>query len=236
MDKRCLPYMKTTLIIGASSAIGKALANNLIKERETVLSMSRNLPDAPFSHFYQHDILSDDDMPKLENTIDGLVYCPGSINLKPFRTLKQQDFENDFKLNVLGAIKSIQAYTSNLELSKNASIVLFSTVAVQTGMPFHSSVSISKGAIEGLTKALAAEFSPKIRVNCVAPSLTGTPMAEKLINSPEKLEASGNRHPLKRIGTPNDIASTVEFLLSNNSSWITGQILHVDGGMSTIKV
>ncbi len=228
--------MKTTLIIGASSGIGKALANKLVKERESVISISRNLPDASFSHYYQHDILSDEDLPKIEGTIDGLVYCPGSINLKPFRTLKQQDFENDFKLNVLGAIKAIQAYNANLQLSKNASIVLFSTVAVQTGMPFHSSVAISKGAIEGLTKALAAEFSPKIRVNCVAPSLTNTPMAEKLINTPEKLEASNNRHPLKRIGNPEDMANTVEFLLSNNSSWITGQILHVDGGMSTLKV
>jgi NAD(P)-dependent dehydrogenase (short-subunit alcohol dehydrogenase family) len=228
--------MKTTLIIGASSGIGKALANKLIKERESVISISRNLPDASFSHYYQYDILSDEDMPKIEGVIDGLVYCPGSINLKPFRTLKQQDFENDFKLNVLGAIKAIQAYTANLQLSKNASIVLFSTVAVQTGMPFHSSVSVSKGAIEGLTKSLAAEFSPKIRVNCVAPSLTNTPMADKLINTPEKLEASNSRHPLKRIGTPDDIASTVEFLLSKNSSWITGQILHVDGGMSTLKV
>ncbi len=228
--------MKTTLIIGASSGIGKALANKLVKERESVISISRNLPDASFSHYYQHDILSDEDLPKIEGTIDGLVYCPGSINLKPFRALKQQDFENDFKLNVLGAIKAIQAYNANLQLSKNASIVLFSTVAVQTGMPFHSSVAISKGAIEGLTKALAAEFSPKIRVNCVAPSLTNTPMAEKLINTPEKLEASNNRHPLKRIGNPEDMANTVEFLLSNNSSWITGQILHVDGGMSTLKV
>ncbi len=228
--------MKTTLIIGASSGIGKALANKLIKERENVISISRNLPDASFSHYYQHDILSNEDLPKIEGTIDGLVYCPGSINLKPFRTLKQQDFENDFKLNVLGAIKSIQTYTQNLQLSKNASIVLFSTVAVQTGMPFHSSVSVSKGAIEGLTKALAAEFSPKIRVNCVAPSLTSTPMAEKLINTPEKLEASNSRHPLKRIGSPEDMANTIEFLLSKNSSWITGQIFHVDGGMSTLKV
>ena len=227
--------MKTTLIIGASSGIGKAIANKLIKQRETVISISRNLPDASFSHFYQHDILSNEEMPKLDGTIDGLVYCPGSINLKPFRALKKQDFLDDLELNVLGAIKAIQAYTSNLQQSKKPSIVLFSTVAVQTGMPFHSSVSISKGAIEGLTKALAAEFSPKIRVNCIAPSLTQTAMAEKLINTPEKLEASNNRHALKRIGDPMDIANTAEFLLSENSSWITGQVIHVDGGMSTIK-
>lgn len=227
--------MKTTLIIGASSGIGKALANKLIKQRETVISISRNLPDASFSHFYQHDILSNDEMPTLNGTIDGLVYCPGSINLKPFRALKKQDFLDDLELNVLGAIKAIQAYTSNLQQSKKPSIVLFSSVAVQTGMPFHSSVSISKGAIEGLTKALAAEFSPKIRVNCIAPSLTQTAMAEKLINIPEKLEASNNRHALKRIGNPIDIANTAEFLLSENSSWMTGQVIHVDGGMSSIK-
>jgi NAD(P)-dependent dehydrogenase (short-subunit alcohol dehydrogenase family) len=228
--------MRTTLIIGASSGIGKALATSLTQKGETVISMSRNLPDAPFSSYLPHDIVSDEELPKIEGAIDGLVYCPGSINLKPFRALKQQDFENDFKLNVLGAIKSIQAYTQNLQLSKNASIVLFSSVAVQTGMSFHSSVSISKGAIEGLTKALAAEFSPKIRVNCVAPSLTSTAMADKLINTPEKLDASNNRHPLKRIGSPIDIANTVEFLLSENASWITGQTLHVDGGISTLKV
>ncbi len=228
--------MKTTLIIGASSGIGKALANKLIKQKETVISISRNLPDASFSHFYQHDILSEDELPKLEGRIDGLVYCPGSINLKPFRSFKEQDLKADFELNVLGAVKSIQAYSSNLLLSKNASIVLFSTVAVQLGMPFHSSVAINKGAIEGLTKALAAEFSPKIRVNCVAPSLTDTAMAEKLINTPEKLEASNNRHPLKRIGNTNDIANSVEFLLSEKASWLTGQTIHVDGGMSTIKL
>ena len=228
--------MKTTLIIGATSGIGKALAQKLTSQNEQVISISRTTTDLIHTQHYTHDILSDAELPKIEGAIDGIVYCPGSISLKPFRAIKQQDYKNDFELNVLGAIKCIQAYTANLQLSKNASIVLFSTIAVQMGMPFHSSVAISKGAIEGLTKSLAAEFSPKIRVNCVAPSLTNTPLADKLINTPEKLEASNNRHPLKRIGTPDDLANMVEFLLSNNSSWITGQILHVDGGMSTLKV
>ena len=228
--------MKTTLIIGATSGIGKALAQKLTSQNEQVISISRTTTDLIHTQHYTHDILSDAELPKIESAIDGIVYCPGSISLKPFRAIKQQDYKNDFELNVLGAIKCIQAYTTNLQLSKNASIVLFSTIAVQMGMPFHSSVAISKGAIEGLTKSLAAEFSPKIRVNCVAPSLTNTPLADKFINTPDKLEASNNRHPLKRIGTPDDLANMVEFLLSNNSSWITGQIMHVDGGMSTLKV
>lgn len=228
--------MKTTLIIGASSGIGKSLAQKLISQGENVISISRNTPDLQYSQSFIHDVLSDNEFPKIEGAIDGLVYCPGSINLKPFRGIKVQDFKNDFELHVIGAIKSIQAYSSNLQLSKNASIVLFSTVAVQVGMTFHSSVSMSKGAIEGLTKALAAEFSPKIRVNCVAPSLTATPLADKFLNTPEKLEASNNRHPLKRIGATEDISNSVEFLLSEKSSWITGQVLHVDGGMSTLKV
>jgi NAD(P)-dependent dehydrogenase (short-subunit alcohol dehydrogenase family) len=228
--------MKTTLIVGASSGIGKALASSLSSNNEKVISISRNKPEMEGIDHYTHDVLSNDAFPKITDSIDGIVFCPGSINLKPFRALKQQDFLNELQLNVLGAIQCIQAYTPNLTQSKLASIVLFSTVAVQTGMNFHSSVAVSKGAIEGLTKALAAEFSPKIRVNCIAPSLTQTPLADKLINTPEKLEASNNRHPLKRIGSAEDIANAAEFLLSKKASWITGQIIHVDGGMSSIKI
>ncbi|MEP6597760.1 MAG: SDR family oxidoreductase, partial [Ginsengibacter sp.] len=117
----------------------------------------------------------------------------------------------------------------------NASIVLFSTVAVQTGLPFHAQVAASKGALEGLTKALAAEFAPKIRVNCIAPSLTDTPLASSLLNTGQKAEANAQRHPLKRIGTTADIANLAEFILSDKASWITGQIIHVDGGISTLK-
>lgn len=228
--------MKTTLIVGASSGVGKSLASSLSSSNEKIISISRNKPEIEGIEHFTYDVLSNEDFPKISESIDGIVYCPGSINLKPFRALKQQDFLNELQLNVLGAIKCIQAYTPNLTQSKLASIVLFSTVAVQTGMNFHSSVAVSKGAIEGLTKSLAAEFSPKIRVNCIAPSLTQTPLAEKLINTPEKLEASNNRHPLKRIGSAEDIANAAAFLLSEKASWITGQVIHVDGGMSTLKV
>lgn len=234
LNKKLL--MKTTLIIGASSGIGKALAELLISSNEKVISISRNNPNISGVEHFNYDVLSNDDFPKITEAIDGVVYCPGSINLKPFRTLKKQDFLNELELNVLGAVKCIQAYSPNLLQSKFASIVLFSTVAVQTGMSFHASIAVSKGAIEGLTKALAAEFSPKIRINCIAPSLTQTPLADKLINTPEKLDASNNRHPLKRIGTAEDIANATQFLLSEKSSWVTGQILHIDGGMSTLKV
>ncbi len=228
--------MKTTLIVGASSGIGYALAQNLINNNQSVISLSRNKPDLENIEHYSYDVLSNEQLPQISQQIDGIVYCPGSINLKPFRTLKHQDFITELELNVLGAIKILQAYSSNLVQSKNASVVFFSTVAVQTGMPFHSSVAVSKGALEGLTRALAAEFAPKIRVNCIAPSLTQTPLAGKLINTTEKLEAGANRHPLKRIGTASDIANAAEFLLSEKASWVTGQVIHIDGGMSTLKI
>ena len=158
----------------------------------------------------------------IAETLSGVIYCPGSINLRPFERIKPADFTNDFNLQVVGAIKTIQAVASKLKNSENASIILFSTVAVQTGLPFHSQVSASKGAIEGLTKALAAEYAPKIRVNCIAPSLTDTPLAAFLLNSEQKKEVNAQRHPLKRVGTTDDIVNMVEFLLSTKASWITG--------------
>lgn len=227
--------MKTTLIIGSSSAIGQATAKKLIVNGERVLSISRSTPAFDFDQHEEFDVLSEQPFPTFEGKIDGLVYCPGSILLKPFRGLKSEDFRAGFELNVMGAIRSIQAYTPNLQLSENASIVLYSSVAVEVGMPFHALVSASKGAIEGLTKALAAEFASKIRVNCIAPSLTQTPMADRLVSTAEKIEAMAQRHPMKRIGQPEDIANATQFLLSDASSWMTGQIMHVDGGMSTLK-
>lgn len=228
--------MQRVLIIGASSGIGLTIAKDLIENGHEVISISRTKPTIDGITFFEYDVLSDELLPGIDGKIDSLIYCPGSINLKPFRTLKKQDFLSDFNLNVYGAIKIIQHYQANLLQSDNASIVLFSTVAVNNGMPFHSSISVSKGAIEGLTKSLAAEFAPKIRVNCITPSLTNTPLAEKLLNTPEKIEAGNQRHPLKRVGHSEDIANAAAFLISEKSGWITGQIIHVDGGMSTIKL
>ncbi|MFO0357276.1 MAG: SDR family NAD(P)-dependent oxidoreductase [Sphingobacteriaceae bacterium] len=227
--------MRTTVIVGASSGIGESLAKLLLDQGQQVISISRNTPRVKVTKHYTYDVLSELPFPELDTPVDGLVYCPGSINLKPIRGLKEADYMADFKLNTLGAIKFIQAYQKLLQNSTNASIVLFSTIAVQTGMAYHSSVAVSKGAIEGLTRSLAAEFAPKIRVNCIAPSLTDTPLANKLISTPEKLQASANMHPLKRIGSADDIANAADYLLSDRASWVSGQILHIDGGSSKLK-
>ncbi len=187
--------------------------------------------------YHSLNVLDDNiDLNFLPEVVDSIVYCPGSINLKPFGRISPKEFMDDFNLQVTGAIKIIQAVLPRMKNSQNASIVLFSTTAVQTGFPFHTQVSVSKGAIEGLTKALAAEFAPKIRVNCVAPSLTDTSLAASLLNTDQKRESNAQRHPLKRIGIADDIANMVEFLLSEKASWITGQIMHVDGGISSLKV
>jgi NAD(P)-dependent dehydrogenase (short-subunit alcohol dehydrogenase family) len=229
--------MKNYLIIGASSGIGKSLAHMLTGDDNLVLgTYNTTQSNSDSVKYYQLNVMVEDpDLTFVPEVLDGLVYCPGSINLKPFTRIQPEDFVNDYRLQVLGAIKIIQRLIPNLKKA-NGSVVLFSTIAVQSGFSFHTRVSSSKGAIEGLTKALAAEFAPHIRFNCVAPSITQTPLAGKLLSSEEKIQANAQRHPLKRIGDPNDIASISAFLLSEESSWITGQVIHVDGGMSHLKV
>jgi 3-oxoacyl-[acyl-carrier protein] reductase len=226
---------KTFLFIGASSAVSQHLAAQLAGN--TVIGIStKDLINANYSKLYRVSNYLRNTLPEIEETIDALVYFPGTIDLKPFHRLSETDFLDAFQINALGAVASIQKYLPNLKKSNHASIVLISTVASECGMPFHASIAMSKGAIESLTRSLAAEFAPAIRVNCVAPSLTQTPIAEKLLNTPEKIEAGNKRHPLKRIGKVEDIANAIDFLMADNSSWITGQILHVDGGMSTLNV
>ena len=168
--------------------------------------------------------------------IDGLVYFPGSINLKPFHRITEDDFHQDLTINTWGFVHSAQQYYSNLKQGDHPSIVAFSTVAVSTGMPFHSSVALSKGALEGVARALAAEWAPTIRVNVIAPSLTDTPLAEKLLSSEEKRTAAASRNPLKKVGVPAELADAVSFLLNPSSAWITGHILPVDGGMGALRM
>lgn len=228
---------KNILIIGASSGIGYALAKELLQLGANVYSASRQQPDLSVNHtMFDAGNPQSFDSNFLPDTLDGLVYCPGTIVLKPFQRLSSQDFINDFQVNVLGAIHIIQAALARLKHANGASVVLFSTVAVQTGMSFHASVAASKGALEGLTRSLAAEFAPfNIRVNAIAPSLTNTPLAKNLLSSPEKIEASNKRHPLGRVGSPDDMTGMLKLLLSADSAWMTGQILHIDGGMGNLK-
>lgn len=231
--------MRNYLIIGGSSGIGQELAFQLSQSgNQVIATYNKTEPKIENSRIQYHHLNVLADIPSLDflpDELAGLVYCPGSINLRPFERTKPADFETDYKLQVIGAIKIIQLALQRLKKSENASIVLFSTIAVQTGFPFHTQVAASKGAIEGLTKALAAELVPKIRVNCIAPSITDTPLAASLLNNEQKKETNALRHPLKRIGTTEDIANMAAFLLSQKASWITGQILHVDGGMSSLK-
>lgn len=230
--------MKTFIVVGGTSGIGLE-TTKLLSENNRVIVLSRdkkNLDRLNNVKFYSADLRkSADELPQIDGSIDGLVYCPGTINLKPLKSLKLEDFQNDFEVNLLGAVKVINKYLNNLKLAEKSSIVLFSTVAVQTGMAYHASVASSKGAVEGLTRSLAAEFAPAIRVNCIAPSITNTPLAEKLLNNEAKLKASEERHSLKRIGSALEIAELTSFLLSDNAGFITGQIIKVDGGVSSIK-
>lgn len=231
--------MKNYLIVGASSGIGKTLANILAESGHQVYATYNENPiDSPSSKIsYSHlNVMEEElDLNFLPEKLDGVAYCPGSINLKPFARIKPEAFKEDFELQVLGAIKVLQAVSPKLKASENSSVVLFSTVAVQMGFNFHTQVAASKGALEGLTRSLAAEWAPSIRVNAIAPSVTDTPLASKLLGSDEKKEANAQRHPLKKIGMPEDIAEMAAFLLSEKSSWMSGQVLHVDGGMSSIK-
>lgn len=231
--------MANYLIVGASSGIAFRTVEILLQGDNHVFVMSRTperLAHLPGLHFVQGNFMVDEFTPVgMPDMLDGLVYAPGTINLKPFRALKSNDFLHDFEVNVLGAVRVLQSAYKSLKNSQSASVVMFSTVAVAKGMPYHGSIAAAKGAVEGLVRSLAAEWAPGIRVNAIAPSLTITPLAQRLLSSPEKMEASAKRHPLQRIGTPDDIAQLAVFLLSSQSSWITGQVIGVDGGLSTLS-
>lgn len=237
--------MKNILIIGASSGIGAELARLLsigsqtqqqYKVFGTYNKTSPDTSEGEVAYFF-YDVMGETELPleNLPEVLHGVVYSPGSIVLKPFVRILKEDFLDHYRLNVVGAVRVLQTVLPRLKKSGNASVVLFSTVAVQTGFNFHSVVGAVKGAVEGLTTSLSAELAPSIRVNCIAPSITDTPLASGLLNTEDKRTANSERHPLKRIGTAGDVANLAEFLLSEKSSWMTGQILHLDGGMSSIR-
>ena len=231
---------KNILVIGGSSGVGLQIVRELASKGANVYTASRTKHD-DFDelkiHYQPVDITSSEfELADLPKELHGLVYCPGTIRLKPFHRISEEEFLESFNINVMGAVRTLQACYRNLKKSKGASVVLFSTVAVAQGMGFHASVATSKSAIEGLAKSLAAEWANQsIRVNTIAPSLTDTPLAADLLASESKQETAKKRHPLGRYGTPKDIAAAAIYLLSDDSSWMTGQVLHLDGGLSNIR-
>ena len=229
--------MANFVVIGGSKGIGKALTQSLVADKHQVFFTARNQVEIEGASFLELDITQEitNQFNGLPDVLNGVVYCPGSINLKPFARISSADFLKDLQINLLGAVNCLQALHARLKKADQASVVLFSSVAATRGMPFHASIAASKAAVEGLTKSLASEWAPGIRVNCIAPSLTQTPLAEKLTNSPEKIEAAAQKHPLKRIGQPEEVAALAKFLLSQDASWMTGQVLHQDGGMSGVS-
>jgi NAD(P)-dependent dehydrogenase (short-subunit alcohol dehydrogenase family) len=228
---------RKVLVVGGSSGIGAAVVKSLIVQGAEVYNLSRTASSEDGVSNISLDVTSDfSAIEGLPDSLDGLVYCPGTINLKPFQALKLEDYQRDMEVNLFGAIKVIKATLKLLKKGTAASVVMYSTVAVSQGMSYHSSIAAAKGAVEGLVKTLAAENArSNIRFNAIAPSLTDTPLAANLLSSEEKVKASEDRHPLKKVGTAGEMSDATLFLLGSQSTWMTGQVLHIDGGMSSIR-
>ena len=228
---------KNILIIGASSDIGLEISKLATADGHNIYATSRDDANANnFDNFIQLDPnKSLDVMDDLPEDIDGLVYCPGTINLRSLQRLTLEDIKNEMEVNFYGAFNIIKKVLPNLKKNDGASVVLFSTVAVKTGMPMHSSIAAAKGALEGLAKSLAAELAPRVAINCVAPSIVDTKLAANILSTDERKQASADRHPLKTIGSINSIANSAYFLLQAKENWISGQIFRPDGGLSALK-
>ncbi|WP_026449712.1 SDR family NAD(P)-dependent oxidoreductase [Aequorivita capsosiphonis] len=228
---------KNILLIGGSYGIGAAIADILQEDHQVIIASRTNEHISEKIIHHTFDVLKDNiETLDLPDRIDGLVYCPGSINLKPFKMMSPETFKEDMEINFYSLVRIVHGLLPKLKNSEQASLIFFSTVAVKVGMPFHTSVAAAKGAIEGFAKALAAEYAPNFRINVIAPSLTDSPLASKLLNSDSKKEKMANKHPLKKVGSTEDIAAMAAFLLQDESKWITGQVFGVDGGLSTLNI
>ncbi len=230
---------KHFLVVGGTSGIGAALLARLVKQGHRVTQLSRH-PDRAAEHPLVASGRWDagtEPFPAelLPAALDGLAYCPGTIRLRPFERLTEEEWREDLNLNLMGAVRAIQGSLKSLRQAETAGVLLFSSVAAGVGLPYHASIAAAKGAVEALTRALAAELAPRIRVNAIAPTVTATPLAERLLATPEKRAAAANRHPLKMIGAPEDLARTGVWLL-DAARLTTGQVLHLDAGLSSLRV
>jgi 3-oxoacyl-[acyl-carrier protein] reductase len=227
--------MKTIIVIGGSKGIGNAIVSNLL-ESNKVINISRTSPLQEHKNLIHLSCdITKDELPNIEEA-DALVYCPGSINLKPISRLSLEDFREDFEINVLGAVKAIQKYLPALKKGDKPSILLFSTVAAKLGMPFHASIATSKSGVEGLVKSLGAELAPSIRINAIAPTITNTDLASKLLRNEKMVEAITERHPLKKFLNPQEVAEMGVFLLSDKAASLSGQIFEMDYGIVSFKI
>ena len=228
--------MNRLIVIGGSKGIGNAIVKSLLSSYDEIINISRTAPetaDVKLKHF-SCDVTIDE-LPDFDMA-NGLVYCPGSINLKPINRLSLDDFKRDFDINVIGAVKAIQTYLPALKNGHKPSIVLFSTVATKLGMPFHASVAASKSAVEGLTKSLGAELAPTIRVNAIAPTVTDTDLASKLLRNERMIDNMNARHPLKKYLQPQEVADMAGFLLSEKAGSLSGQVFEMDCGIVSFKI
>ena len=227
--------MKNIVIIGGSKGIGSAIVSQMV-EKNLVYTISRSIPTIshPNLKYFELNVL-EDQLPDIEN-IDVLIYCPGSINLKPIMSLSIDDFRNDFEINVIGAVKAIQKYLPTLKKGTNPSIVLFSTVAAKLGMPFHASIATAKSGVEGLVKSLGAELASVVRVNAIAPTITDTTLASNILRNERMKENMVERHPMKSYLQPEEVANMVDFLISENAKSISGQVFEMDYGLVTFKI
>lgn len=227
--------MKTFIVVGGSRGIGNAILNQLLEEHK-VYNISRTKPQQIHANLihYQCDVLSEE-LPDIE-AADGLIYCPGSINLKPIKRFSLDEFREDYEINVVSAVKVIQKYLNVLKNGNNPSIVLFSTVAAKLGMPFHASVAAAKSGVEGLVKSLGAELATTLRINAIAPTVTNTDLASKLLRNEKMIENITERHPMKKFLQPEDVAEMASFLLSEKSSSISGQVFEMDCGIVSFKI